>query len=80
MTATDARTLPFAHVLPVSATLSSEGHLAIGGLDTVALAAEYGTPLYVFDAAMPWRSNSRWKSRNSGSRYWPWGASSTMAT
>ena len=51
MTATDARTLPFAHVLPISASLSPEGHLALGGLDTVALAAEYGTPLYVFDAA-----------------------------
>ena len=25
------------------------GHLAIGGCDTIALAAEYGTPLYVFD-------------------------------
>ena len=29
---------------------------------------------------MPWCSKRRWKSRNSGSRYWPWGASSTMAT
>ena len=26
-----------------------QGHLYIGGVDTVALAAEYGTPLYVFD-------------------------------
>ncbi|MCC6237465.1 MAG: diaminopimelate decarboxylase [Dehalococcoidia bacterium] len=51
MTAIDARALPFAHVLPLSASLSAEGHLALGGLDTVALAAEYGTPLYVFDAA-----------------------------
>lgn len=35
----------------VSKNLStnSQGHLAIGGVDTVALAAQYGTPLYVMD-------------------------------
>ncbi|MCC7105135.1 MAG: diaminopimelate decarboxylase [Chloroflexi bacterium] len=38
-----------ARVLPLSAGLSSNGHLAIGGCDTVALAAEFGTPLYVYD-------------------------------
>jgi diaminopimelate decarboxylase len=36
-------------VLPLTAEVSSKGHLAIGGCDTVELAAEYGTPLYVFD-------------------------------
>ena len=29
--------------------VNREGHLTIGGLDTVALAKEYGTPLYVMD-------------------------------
>lgn len=36
-------------LLPFSATTSGDGHLVIGGLDTVALAEEYGTPLIVFD-------------------------------
>ena len=31
--------------------MSSEGHLVIGGCDTVKLAAEFGTPLYIFDEA-----------------------------
>jgi len=31
--------------------LNESGHLTIGGLDTVALAKEYGTPLYVMDEA-----------------------------
>lgn len=29
--------------------ISGDGHLMVGGCDTVDLAAEYGTPLYVFD-------------------------------
>jgi diaminopimelate decarboxylase len=48
---TDARTLPFAHVLPISASLTGEGRLALGGLSALDLAREYGTPLYVYDAA-----------------------------
>ncbi len=36
-------------VLPITAALSDEGHLAIGGCDTVELARRFGTPLYVFD-------------------------------
>ena len=31
-------------------SVNSEGHLCLGGQDTVALAKEYGTPLYLFDA------------------------------
>lgn len=31
--------------------INQEGHLEIGGADTVALAKEFGTPLYVFDEA-----------------------------
>jgi diaminopimelate decarboxylase len=36
-------------VLPATATVNERGHLVIGGCDTVELAREYGTPLYVFD-------------------------------
>lgn len=32
--------------------INAEGHLTIGGCDTVALAKEYGTPLYVYDTAL----------------------------
>lgn len=34
---------------PLTASVSKHGHLCIGGCDLVDLAAEYGTPLYVFD-------------------------------
>ncbi len=34
-----------------SFTVNEQGHLAVGGVDTVALAKEFGTPLYVFDEA-----------------------------
>ncbi len=37
------------HVLPPSAAMTSQGHLSIGGCDVVALAAEHGTPLVVYD-------------------------------
>lgn len=35
-------------VLPVTARVSDEGHLEVGGCDTVDLAREFGTPLFVF--------------------------------
>jgi diaminopimelate decarboxylase len=35
--------------LPLSAGVNKKGHLIIGGCDTVDLANEYGTPLYLFD-------------------------------
>jgi len=38
-----------AHVLPITARQNAAGHLEIGGCDTVELAREFGTPLYVFD-------------------------------
>jgi len=38
-------------VLPITAGLSPAGHLTIGGCDTLDLAREFGTPLYVFDEA-----------------------------
>ena len=36
-------------VLPPSAAITSEGHLAIGGCDLVDLVEEHGTPLVVYD-------------------------------
>lgn len=36
-------------VFPITAEINREGHLAIGGVDAIELAARYGTPLYVFD-------------------------------
>ncbi|MCH7484842.1 MAG: diaminopimelate decarboxylase [Chloroflexi bacterium] len=38
-----------APVLPRTAEVTPEGHLALGGCDAVDLAKEFGTPLYVFD-------------------------------
>ena len=40
-----------ADLFPVTAGVTPGGHLSIGGLDTVDLAAELGTPLYVYDEA-----------------------------
>ncbi len=36
-------------LFPVNTEVNSQGHLVIGGCDTVGLAAEFGTPLYLFD-------------------------------
>ncbi len=36
-------------LFPVTAGVNNAGHLVIGGCDLVNLAAEYGTPLYIFD-------------------------------
>jgi diaminopimelate decarboxylase len=41
--------LPLAGMLPLTAAVSDDGHLTIAGCDAVALAREFGTPLYVFD-------------------------------
>jgi diaminopimelate decarboxylase len=38
-------------LFPDSASVTAEGHLTIGGVDTVSLAAEFGTPLYAYDEA-----------------------------
>ena len=32
--------------------VNEQGHLEVGGKDTVALAEKYGTPLYVYDVAL----------------------------
>ena len=38
--------------LPDALTINDSGHLEIGGCDAVALAQEFGTPLYVMDEAL----------------------------
>jgi len=37
------------NILPLTAAVDRAGHLTVGGCDTVELAREFGTPLYVFD-------------------------------
>jgi len=36
-------------LFPLTAAVNGQGHLEIGGCNTVELAAEFGTPLYLFD-------------------------------
>jgi diaminopimelate decarboxylase len=38
-------------LLPRTAAVTADGHLALGGCDLVQLAEAYGTPLYVYDEA-----------------------------
>ena len=38
-------------LLPDTTDISSEGHTLIGGCDLLELAAEFGTPLFVYDEA-----------------------------
>jgi len=40
-----------AGILPDTAGVNEKGHLTLGGCDAVKLAAEFGTPLYIFDEA-----------------------------
>jgi len=41
----------FRNLLPLTAHVTADGHLWLAGHDTVALAEEYGTPLYLYDGA-----------------------------
>jgi diaminopimelate decarboxylase len=43
--------IPRLALFPMTAEINQKGHLVIGGCDTVNLAAEFGTPLYLFDEA-----------------------------
>ncbi len=43
------QSVPRLEVFPPASAINSHGHLVIGGCDVVELAAEYGTPLYLFD-------------------------------
>ena len=38
-------------LFPIDSRVNDRGHLVIGGCDTTALAAEFGTPLYLYDEA-----------------------------
>ena len=38
-------------LFPLTTRINEQDHLEIGGCDVVALAREYGTPLYIFDDA-----------------------------
>jgi diaminopimelate decarboxylase len=38
---------PLSHVYPLGSRITEAGHLEVGGCDAVALAREFGTPLYV---------------------------------
>ncbi|WP_287129878.1 diaminopimelate decarboxylase [Candidatus Cyanaurora vandensis] len=40
---------PNQQIRPLTACVNAQGHLAIGGIDTVTLAGQWGTPLYVVD-------------------------------
>jgi len=42
---------PNTSVMPISASVNDAGHLVLGGCDTVKLAEEFGTPLYLIDEA-----------------------------
>ena len=44
-----ALSFPNANLFPYTAEVDARGRLALGGCDAVELAAEFGTPLYVFD-------------------------------
>ena len=41
--------IPKLSLFPLTTEVNDHGHLVIGGCDTVELAAEFGTPLYLFD-------------------------------
>jgi diaminopimelate decarboxylase len=48
MTATAETTLAAPHVYPGGSRINERGHLEVAGCDVVALAAEFGTPAYVY--------------------------------
>ncbi len=41
--------IPLSQILPLTAGVSPEAHLTLGGCDSVELVRDFGTPLYVFD-------------------------------
>ncbi len=46
----DVATAPIErHLLPYTAEAAEDGHLRVGGIDLLDLAAEFGTPLFVYD-------------------------------
>ena len=61
-------TVPQAKVFPISTAVNDAGHLVIGGCDLVDLAAEFGTPLYLYDEATL-RAQAQGFASAFGSRY-----------
>jgi diaminopimelate decarboxylase len=55
-------------LFPAASAVNDSGHLIIGGCDTVELAAEFGTPLYLFDE-LSLRSKCAEFKREFGQRY-----------
>ncbi len=55
-------------LFPPGSAVNDSGHLVIGGCDTVALAAEFGTPLYLFDE-LALRNRCAEFKREFGQRY-----------
>jgi diaminopimelate decarboxylase len=55
-------------LFPPKSAVNNKGHLVIGGCDSVELAAEFGTPLYVFDEASLRQRCAEFK-REFGQRY-----------
>ncbi|MGB6872850.1 MAG: diaminopimelate decarboxylase [Dehalococcoidia bacterium] len=45
----NTKTVPRLTLFPLTAEVSKQGHLCIGGCDVVDMANEFGTPLYFFD-------------------------------
>ncbi len=45
---TDGTPVPW-HLLPDNSAVGDDGHLSIAGCDVLALAAEFGTPLFIYD-------------------------------
>ncbi|MBI4186985.1 MAG: diaminopimelate decarboxylase [Chloroflexi bacterium] len=46
---TTRQTIPRLSLFPQTAEVNTQGHIMIGGCDAVELAAQFGTPLYIFD-------------------------------
>ena len=55
-------------LFPSASAVNDSGHLVIGGCDAVKLAAEFGTPLYLFDESSL-RNNCAEFKREFGQRY-----------
>ncbi len=60
--------LPTLTLFPHTAGVNDQGHLTIGGCDTIALASTYGTPLYIFDETTLRAKCSEYR-REFGQRY-----------
>ena len=55
-------------LFPINTAVNDRGHLVIGGCDTIALTAEFGTPLYLYDE-LTLRTKCREFREEFGKRY-----------